>query len=164
MPQLFTLSLLLVTIKGNSSCHVILRGGSGGPNYSKEHVNPVLEKLKGAGLSASLMIDCSHGNSSKNHKNQPLVAEDVAKQVETGQYGIFGVMIESHLVEGKQNLPAEGAQYLQYGKSITDACISWKDTVPVLERLAEAVRKRRQVAPLPTTGEEGERAKRAKTS
>jgi len=133
----------IVCTGGNDSCHVILRGGSSGPNYSKENVQSVLEKLKSAGLRDALMVDCSHGNSSKNHKNQPLVAEDLSKQIEEGQKGIFGVMIESHLVEGKQNIPEEGPQYLRYGQSITDACISWKDTVPVLERLAEAVRKRR---------------------
>ena len=91
------------------------------------------------------MVDLSHGNSKKNPKNQPIVAEDIAKQIESGNHSIFGVMMESHLKEGNQKEgPLAG---LEYGKSITDACLAWEDTVPVLDRLAEAVRARRKIKP-----------------
>lgn len=135
----------IVRTRGNDACHIVLRGGKAGPNYDQESVRKTIELARKANLNSSLMIDCSHDNSRKNHANQPIVAAAVAKQVAEGCTDIIGVMLESNLVEGRQNIPEEGPQYLQYGKSITDACISFKDTVPVLESLAAAVRERRKV-------------------
>ncbi|KAJ2371488.1 3-deoxy-7-phosphoheptulonate synthase [Coemansia sp. RSA 2607] len=95
------------------------------------------------------MVDCSHGNSSKDHRNQPKVCSDIAKQVAAGNQSIVGVMIESNINEGRQNIPSEeegGVKALKYGQSITDACVSWEQTVPMLKELAEAVRARRAAA------------------
>ncbi|KAF0683780.1 Aste57867_24164 [Aphanomyces stellatus] len=131
----------IVTTNGNDMCHVILRGGSTGPNYEKEHVDKASELLKKAHQAENIMIDCSHGNSKKNHNNQPLVAADVGAQVASGDSRIIGLMLESNLVEGAQKLTPGSP--LEYGKSITDACISWNDTVTVLEGLAQSVRARR---------------------
>ncbi|ETV95051.1 3-deoxy-7-phosphoheptulonate synthase [Aphanomyces invadans] len=131
----------IVTTNGNDSCHVILRGGSTGPNYAKEHVDKCSELLKKAHQSDNIMIDCSHGNSKKDHRNQAVVAADVGAQVANGDDRVIGVMIESNLVEGAQKL-TPGVP-LEYGKSITDACIGWDDTVSVLEALAQSVRDRR---------------------
>ncbi len=131
----------IVATGGNDSCHVILRGGNSGPNYAAVDVDAVAAQLKGAGLAHRVMIDCSHGNSSKDHARQPLVAEEVAAQLKAGSDHIFGVMLESHLVEGRQD--QKPGQPLTYGQSITDACISWDTTVDVLDTLAKAVRVRR---------------------
>lgn len=125
---------------GNEDCHVILRGGKK-PNYDKDSVNEACESLSAAGLPAILMIDCSHGNSSKNYLLQKEVARDVASQLSSGDQRIIGVMVESHLNEGRQN-HAPGCQ-LEYGQSITDACLGWQDTVQLLETLADSVRQRR---------------------
>ncbi|KAK3079561.1 Phospho-2-dehydro-3-deoxyheptonate aldolase amt16 [Coniosporium uncinatum] len=97
-------------------------------------------------MSPRLMVDCSHGNSLKNHKNQPRVAHSLAEQIAGGESAIMGVMIESHINEGSQKVPAEGKSGLKYGVSITDACIHWDDTEAVLEELAQAVQKRRKAA------------------
>jgi 3-deoxy-7-phosphoheptulonate synthase len=137
----------IVHTTGNDACHVILRGGNAGPNYSSTHVKEACQTLAKADLQPRLMIDCSHGNSNKDYKRQPIVASDVAAQLsdpasETADM-IFGVMIESHLKEGRQNIPAEGPKGLQYGQSITDACIAWESTTAVLEELRSAVRARR---------------------
>ena len=130
---------------GNDTCHLILRGGTkSGPNYSAAHVNKAVGQLMAKGLRGRLMIDCSHGNSSRDHNNQSAVAKDVADQIATGSRAILGVMIESNLVEGRQNY--EPGADLVYGRSITDGCISLEQTRPVLDRLAEAVCKRRAVA------------------
>jgi len=130
----------IFTTAGNEDCHIILRGGKQ-PNYDAESVAAAVAQLKEAALPAQLMIDLSHGNSSKQFKRQLLVGEAVAAQIASGDEHIMGVMIESHLKEGRQdNVPGAG---LEYGKSITDACISWEDTVPLLEQLADAVHKRR---------------------
>lgn len=126
---------------GNDDCHVILRGGKA-PNYDAKNVDEVCQQLVGAGLTPMLMVDCSHANSSKDFRRQKEVAADVALQVSGGDLRIMGVMIESHLIEGRQD-HAPGCN-LVYGQSITDACISWEDTLIQLELLAEAVRKRRQ--------------------
>ncbi len=131
----------IVATGGNDSCHVILRGGNSGPNYSSADVDAVAAQLKGADLAHRVMIDCSHGNSSKDHARQPLVAEEIADQLAAGSDHIFGVMLESHLVEGRQD--QKPGQSLTYGQSITDACISWETTVEVLDKLASAVRTRR---------------------
>ncbi|KAG0148261.1 hypothetical protein CROQUDRAFT_105955 [Cronartium quercuum f. sp. fusiforme G11] len=135
----------IVSTEGNDACHVILRGSTEGPNYSAQHVQECAKQLSAAGLRASVMIDCSHGNSQKQFARQVNVAEDIAVQLSTGttSQNIMGVMIESHLKEGRQNVPAEGPAGLVYGQSITDGCISFETTVKVLETLAEGVRQRR---------------------
>jgi len=126
--------------RGNQDCHVILRGGKQ-PNYSADDVNAACALLQKSGLREQVMIDLSHANSSKQHARQIVVAEDVAQQVAAGETRITGVMIESHLEEGRQDIVA--GQTLQRGVSVTDACISFDQTVPVLEQLAQAVRTRR---------------------
>ncbi|KAI8986100.1 3-deoxy-7-phosphoheptulonate synthase [Trametes punicea] len=135
----------IVETEGNPDVHVILRGGTSGPNYSAEFVRECGEKLSKAGFAPKIMIDCSHGNSQKQHLKQIEVAEDIARQLESGETSsmIMGVMIESNLVEGRQDIPVSGPAGLKYGQSVTDACISWEQTVPVLDRLREAVRGRR---------------------
>lgn len=115
---------------------LIVRGGSSGPNYSPEHIAEVKAALRKAKLPETIMVDCSHGNSSKNHRNQPKVADSIAQQLIDGEDSITGVMLESHLHEGRQEVPAEGKAGLKYGVSITDACIGWEDTKTVLETLA----------------------------
>ncbi|WP_275980039.1 3-deoxy-7-phosphoheptulonate synthase [Couchioplanes caeruleus] len=123
---------------GNPDCHLVLRGGKG-PNYSAEDVQASLALLRDAGLPERVVVDCSHGNSNKDHLRQPIVADDIAGQLEAGQQGIRGVMLESFLVPGRQDLGGE----LTYGQSVTDACMGWEPTVAVLERLATAAAKRR---------------------
>ena len=132
----------IVETAGNVYCHLILRGGSRGPNYDAASVGAAADKLRAAELPHRIMVDCSHGNSDKDHNRQPAVARDVAQQVAAGARDIFGVMLESHLVEGNQKQQA-GSE-LVYGQSITDACIGWEDTVAVLEELAAAVATRRK--------------------
>ena len=124
---------------GNPDCHLVLRGGGGRPNYAAPDVAAALALLADAGLPQRAVIDCSHGNSGKDHRRQPLVAEDVATQVAAGQDGISGVMLESFLVPGRQDLGGD----LIYGQSVTDACMGWDPTVEVLEHLATASAKRR---------------------
>lgn len=131
----------IVSTAGNNDCHLILRGGKA-PNYDAASVDASCQSLIKAGLRPRVMIDASHANSNKDYKNQPLVLEDVAAQMEAGDERIFGVMIESNLVGGRQDLVA--GQTLTYGQSITDGCIDWDSSVQVLERLALAVRNRRQ--------------------
>lgn len=126
--------------RGNDDCHVILRGGKE-PNYSAAHVAASCDALRAAGLREQVMIDVSHGNSSKQHQRQVVVANDVAAQIAAGEQRITGVMIESHLEEGRQD-QAPGVP-LKRGVSITDACIGFSQTVPVLQTLAAAVRERR---------------------
>jgi len=126
---------------GNEDTHIILRGGSR-PNYDQESVAEAANEMESAGLRPNLMIDFSHANSRKQHDKQIEVARDVASQIRRGNHNITGVMIESHLVAGRQDL-IEGRE-LVYGQSITDACIHWGDSVPVLEQLAAAVRDRRE--------------------
>ena len=125
--------------RGNADCHVILRGGKA-PNYDAAHVQAACEALAKAGLTEQVMIDVSHANSSKQHQKQIDVAADVAAQIAAGERRITGVMIESHLEEGRQDL---GNGELRHGVSITDACISMDQTEPVLRQLAQAVRTRR---------------------
>jgi 3-deoxy-7-phosphoheptulonate synthase len=132
----------IVSTNGNEDCHVILRGGKT-PNYDAASVDAACADLSKAGLAQKIMIDASHANSSKKPENQPLVMEDVARQIESGDTRLVGVMIESHLVAGRQDLVP--GQPLVYGQSITDGCIDWDSTVKVLERLATAVRNRRLV-------------------
>jgi len=133
-----------VHTKGNPDCHVILRGGKA-PNYDADSVAAACRELEAARLRHSLMVDCSHANSSKQHQRQVDVARDVARQVGGGSASIFGVMVESHLLAGAQKFtPGEHRpSALTYGQSITDACIGWDDSVAVLEMLDEAVNVRR---------------------
>ncbi|MCL1090095.1 3-deoxy-7-phosphoheptulonate synthase AroG [Shewanella profunda] len=131
----------IVSTKGNPDCHIILRGGRE-PNYSAPHVAQISEQLQKAKLPNNVMIDFSHANSSKQYQRQMVVAEDVADQVAAGNKAIFGVMVESHLVEGRQDL--EEGKDLCYGQSITDACIGWDDTERLLAVLAQSVIGRRQ--------------------
>ncbi|KAK2049410.1 3-deoxy-7-phosphoheptulonate synthase [Colletotrichum somersetense] len=130
--------------KGNEHGFVILRGGSYGPNYDKENVQKAKDTLTKKGQKQAIMIDCSHGNSNKDHRNQPKVAAVIGDQLREGETSIIGVMIESNINEGNQKVPAEGPAALKKGVSITDACINWESTVGVLEDLAAAVRARRE--------------------
>jgi len=130
----------IVSTTANEDCHVILRGGQA-PNYDAAHVDAAAKEISAAALASRLMVDFSHANSSKEFKRQLDVAADVANQLAQGEDRIFGVMVESHLVEGRQNLTPE--KPLEYGKSITDACIGWDDSLTVLETLAQGVRARR---------------------
>jgi 3-deoxy-7-phosphoheptulonate synthase len=130
----------IVSTNGNEDCHVILRGGKE-PNYDAVSVDAACRTLGAAGLAQRLMIDFSHANSSKDYTRQRVVADDVAAQVAGGDERIFGVMVESHLREGRQDLVA--GQELVYGQSVTDACLGWDDSAALLDRLAAAVRARR---------------------
>lgn len=150
---------------GNDDCFVILRGGKKGTNYDAQSVTEAKADLAKNGLRERLMVDCSHGNSSKNHKNQPKVAAELADQISKGENAIMGLMIESNINEGKssvmtrnriprfsnrvvgnQKVPPEGKAGLKHGVSITDACISWQDTEAVLKNLADAVKQRQKLA------------------
>ena len=134
----------IVETKGNKDCHVILRGGKA-PNYDAASVAAACKEIEGAKLDCALMVDCSHANSSKQHERQVDVARDIAQQMKAGNRCIFGVMVESHLHAGAQKFSAgkDDPAKLEYGKSITDACIGWDDSLQVLELLADAVKQRR---------------------
>ncbi|MGE5857690.1 MAG: 3-deoxy-7-phosphoheptulonate synthase, partial [Solirubrobacterales bacterium] len=133
--------------EGNPDCHVILRGGGGAPNYDAESVAGALERLRDAALPERIVIDASHDNSGKDHERQPQVISEIAEQLAAGNGAIVGVMMESFLVAGRQDLASDAP--LVYGQSITDACIDWDTTVLALDRLASAVRKRREEASSP---------------
>ncbi|MGI8595116.1 MAG: 3-deoxy-7-phosphoheptulonate synthase [Solirubrobacteraceae bacterium] len=128
--------------RGNQDCHVILRGGRGAPNHGAAPVQATLDMLRGAGLPERVIIDASHDNSGKDPARQPLAVADVAAQMAAGSGAIVGMMLESFLVEGRQELTLDAP--LTYGQSITDACMAWDTTEEVLEQLAEAVRDRRR--------------------
>lgn len=132
----------IFSTNGNDDCHLILRGGKT-PNYDAPHVDEAAKQLQVAGLVPKLMVDCSHGNSEKQFKKQAEVSANVALQLTAGEHRIMGVMLESHLIEGRQD-HAPGCD-LVYGQSITDACLGWQDTVTVLENLAIAVAARRRI-------------------
>jgi len=132
----------IVATRGNPDCHVILRGGATGTNYDAISVQKTLAALRDAGMPARLMIDASHGNSEKDYKRQPVVVREVAGQLAQGEAGISGMMMESFLVDGRQDL--RDPTQLVYGQSITDACMGWETTVPVLQELAAGVRARRK--------------------
>ncbi|HEX9051646.1 MAG TPA: 3-deoxy-7-phosphoheptulonate synthase AroG [Anaeromyxobacter sp.] len=132
----------IVSTNGNEDCHVILRGGKA-PNYDAASVDAACQEMARVGLAQRLMIDLSHANAAKRAENQVPVGRDVAGQVARGDGRIVGVMVESHLVAGRQDLVA--GKPLTYGQSITDACLGWEDSVTVLDVLAEAVRERRLV-------------------
>jgi 3-deoxy-7-phosphoheptulonate synthase len=133
-------SAIFVTL-GNPDCHVILRGGRTTTNYDSASVAQACARLENAGLSPLVMIDCSHANSSKDHKKQPLVCRDVIAQIASGDRRIIGVMLESNLIAGAQELVS--AKPLTYGQSITDSCIGWDETAQLLRELAAAVRSAR---------------------
>ncbi|WP_153116800.1 3-deoxy-7-phosphoheptulonate synthase AroG [Rhodocyclus tenuis] len=133
----------IVSTAGNEDCHVILRGGKA-PNYDAVAVDAACKEIAASGLAARLMIDLSHANSSKQYKKQIDVATDVAAQMAAGDKRVIGVMVESHLAEGRQDLVP--GRELEVGKSITDACLGWEDSLKVLEILAEGVRQRRLIA------------------
>jgi 3-deoxy-7-phosphoheptulonate synthase len=156
---------IVVTTTGNPDAHLVLRGGTGaptgyalppegaqspwggpavtgGPNYDAANVDAAARALADAGLPARLLIDCSHGNSAKDYRRQPEVAADIARQLADGSRSIAGVLLESFLVEGRQDI-TDGRSGLRYGQSVTDGCIGWAGTVTVLESLADAVRARR---------------------
>jgi 3-deoxy-7-phosphoheptulonate synthase len=133
----------IVKTKGNDACHIILRGSNQGPNYEAARIAEVIESLESAGMPPFLMVDCSHGNSGKDHRNQPRVAAALAGQLRSGSGAIAGVMIESNLVAGNQ--PAQPGRPLVFGQSITDACLDWDSTRAVLDDLADAVRTRRSL-------------------
>ena len=134
----------IVQTNGNQDCHVILRGGKA-PNYDAASVGAACKELAAAGLPATLMVDCSHANSSKQHEKQVEVARDIAAQVASGSKQVFGLMVESHLNPGAQKFTPgkDDAKALEYGKSITDACLSWGDSLDVLEALSASVLARR---------------------
>ena len=134
----------IVQTQGNKDCHVILRGGKA-PNYDADSVAAACKELAASRLPASLMVDFSHANSSKQHKKQIEVAKDIAGQISGGSRQVFGVMVESHLQEGAQKFTPgqDDVAALEYGKSITDACIGWDDSEEVLRILSEAVKARR---------------------
>jgi len=133
----------IVATRGNETCHIILRGGSNtGPNYDRESVAEVRRALEAKGLEPSIMIDCSHANSGKDHHRQPEVGAEVGAQVAAGDTSIRAVMIESHLQEGAQPFDPDPTK-LAYGISITDACVDWDTTVKMVDQLATDVRKRR---------------------
>lgn len=131
----------IVTTAGNKACHLILRGGKNGPNYSREAIEEVTVKLRENNLPEQVMIDCSHGNSNKDYRNQPKVAESLCAQMAAGATDIAAVMIESNIIEGNQKI----SDNMTYGQSVTDACINWQTTEEVLEAFSQAVQKRRAV-------------------
>jgi 3-deoxy-7-phosphoheptulonate synthase len=133
----------IVATRGNEDCHVILRGGAS-PNYDRSSIDEACATAAAAGVECRLMIDASHGNSNKDFRRQSDVVSDVASQVASGERRVFGMMIESNLVEGKQ--PLNPQRPLTYGQSVTDACLGWEDTVVLLDTLASAINKRRQKA------------------
>ena len=130
----------IISTSGNESCHVILRGSVKGPNYHRTIVDETAQTLHGANLPHRVLVDCSHGNSQKDYRRQPEVARDVCAQVADGSGNICGVMMESHLVAGRQDITPDAP--LTYGQSVTDACIDWDATVPTLQELARASRQR----------------------
>jgi 3-deoxy-7-phosphoheptulonate synthase len=132
----------IVETKGNRDTHVILRGGRSGSNFDAGSVARTLDALRAAHLPPRVMIDASHGNSGKDYRRQPEVASNVARQVERGERGIIGLMLESFLIDGRQEL--DWANGMTYGQSVTDSCMGWEMTVPVLEELSRAVRERRR--------------------
>jgi 3-deoxy-7-phosphoheptulonate synthase len=134
----------IVETKGNGDCHVILRGGKT-TNYDADSVAKACSELEAAKLPGTLMVDCSHANSSKQHERQIEVAKDIAGQLATGSEQVFGVMVESHLCAGAQKFTPgkDDPQALKYATSITDACIGWDDSLDVLEILANGVKQRR---------------------
>ena len=135
---------IVVTTTGNPDGHLVLRGSHNGPNHDAASVAKAAQALGGSGLAPRLLIDCSHGNSAKDYRRQPQVAAEIAAQVAGGSQSTAGVLLESHLFEGRQEI-TNGREGLAYGQSVTDGCIGWDQTVGVLDALAAAVQERRRV-------------------
>jgi 3-deoxy-7-phosphoheptulonate synthase len=129
----------IIGTTGNPDCHLVMRGGSDGPNYAATHLEQAAASLAKHNLATRVMVDCSHGNTEKDYKRQPVVLADLAAQLKANCPHLLGVMIESHLVEGSQKIPADLNQ-LTYGQSITDACVNFETTTEMLRTLAQAVR------------------------
>ncbi len=138
----------IVQTTGNPDCHLVMRGGKHGPNYAIENLEKAAAELGKHGQAARIMVDCSHGNTNKDYRRQPIVVQDLVEQAANGAHNLMGVMIESHLVEGNQSLPdieempenKSVLDYLTYGQSITDACVSFETTTEMLHNLASIVR------------------------
>jgi 3-deoxy-7-phosphoheptulonate synthase len=128
----------VVETKGNAYAHVVLRGGSNGPNFDSVHVALAEQELEAAGLAKNIMIDTSHANSNKDHRQQPLVLDNIAHQIADGNNSIVGVMIESNIGAGNQKVPADLAD-LEYGVSITDKCIDWETTEQSLRKMRDTI-------------------------
>jgi 3-deoxy-7-phosphoheptulonate synthase len=135
-------SAAVIATTGNPDCHVVLRGGRTGPNYDEASVAETLSLLESSGQMRRVVIDASHDNSGKDHRRQSLVVEEIAARTARGEREIVGLMLESFLVPGRQDLVFGQSAALSYGQSITDACIGWEETVTMLELLADAVQKR----------------------
>ncbi len=133
----------ILSTRGNPDCHIVLRGSTAGPNYDEQSVAAAVKLLEKASLPGRVIIDASHGNSGKDHRRQPIVAEDIASRIAAGDGSVVGLMLESFLVEGNQPLDQSNPTDLVYGQSVTDACLSWENTAPLLTDLAEAVTRRR---------------------
>jgi 3-deoxy-7-phosphoheptulonate synthase len=133
----------LITTAGNPDCHVILRGGSSGPNHDAASVAAALDRLRTAGLPPRVIVDASHGNSGKDHVRQAGVVRELAGRIGAGETGVVGVMMESFLEAGRQELSGSHLDALNYGQSVTDACLSWDTTAELLDGLAAAVAARR---------------------
>lgn len=133
----------IVCTAGNNSCHLILRGGNNATNYDQKSVYSANQKLASAGVNSRVMVDCSHGNSQKDHRRQAVVAQAIVEQLSENSTDLCGVMIESNLVEGRQNITQDKSEMV-YGMSVTDACIDWEQTAKVLDQLCLGVQKRRE--------------------
>ena len=133
----------LIFTDGNPMTHIILRGGHNGPNYDDSSIQRAVRKLQAKQLTPNIMVDCSHGNSQNEYARQIKVSQTIAELISHGEKNIIGVMMESHLVAGKQKLVS--GQPLKYGQSITDPCLGWEETLEVLHRLNQAVLKRRSM-------------------
>jgi 3-deoxy-7-phosphoheptulonate synthase len=129
----------IVSTTGNTDCHLVLRGGKQGANYGAPHLEKAAAELAQYDLVPRMMVDCSHGNSQKDYRNQPKVIAEIAEQLQQGSSHLMGVMVESHLVEGNQSIPADLSQ-LTYGQSITDACVNFATTEEMLRSLARSVK------------------------
>ena len=129
----------IVRTKGNPHCHIVLRGGHDGPNYDADHIARCEAALESSGLPANIMVDCSHANSCKNPDNQPKVLDDIARQIELGNRSIKGIMIESNLNAGNQQIP-KNLDDLAYGVSVTDGCIDWETTAEALRKLDATIK------------------------
>ncbi|MGN9840973.1 3-deoxy-7-phosphoheptulonate synthase [Nonomuraea sp. H19] len=139
----------IVATAGNPDCHIVLRGGAKGPNYGPVDVARTIELLGSAGLRRSLFVDVSHGNSGKDHERQPVVVGEIAERLALGERGIAGVMIESFLAAGRQELVLGHTDDLTFGQSVTDACVDWGQTIRMIEDLAQSVTARRRLAEIP---------------
>ncbi|TDD17261.1 3-deoxy-7-phosphoheptulonate synthase [Nonomuraea diastatica] len=142
-------SAAIVATAGNPDCHVVLRGGANGPNYGPVDVARALDLLGSAGLPRSLFVDASHGNSGKDHERQPVVVGEIAERLALGERGIAGVMVESFLTAGRQDLVLGRTDDLTFGQSVTDACVDWGQTIRMIEDLAQSVTARRRLAEAP---------------